>query len=398
MTLSDASVNGVVAGHRLGGPVDVTDGGPDMVQFITADGKRAPLTSVNEPYAQLLNDLTPEQARAMYRDMVLVRRLDTEGYALQRQSELGLWAPCLGQEAAQIGAGHAMREQDYGFPGYREHGVAFVRGVEPSAMFGLYRGTTHGGWDPKKHRFNTFTIVIGNQMLNAVGYAQGVQMDGAYATGDTSKDEAVIAFTGDGGTSQGDFNEALVFASVSQAPIVFFIQNNGWAISEPNSRQFRVPPYKRADGFGFPGVRVDGNDALATFAVARRSLDNARAGLGPTLVEAFTYRMSAHTTSDDPSRYRETADVEAWAKKDPIDRLRKFLISEDHMDEKFVADVDAESKDLGAQWRAACRELTAPSLPELFEDVFTDLDPVLAGQRDEVVAYLDSFAEEGASA
>lgn len=396
MTHIDEPTYGVVAGHDLSGKRDITDGGPDMVQFITADGRRAPLTSVNEPYAQLLNELTPEQARAMYRDMVLVRRLDTEGYALQRQSELGLWAPCLGQEAAQIGAGHAMRELDYGFPGYRETGVAFCRGVEPSAMMGIYRGTTHGGWDPKKHRFNTFTIVIGNQMLNAVGYAQGIQLDGKCATGDVNADEAVIAFTGDGGTSQGDFNEALVFAAVSQAPIVFFIQNNGWAISEPNHRQFRVPPYKRADGFGFPGVRVDGNDALASFAVTRRSLDNARSGLGPTLVEAFTYRMSAHTTSDDPSRYRDTSDVEAWRAKDPIDRLRKFLLLEDHMDEKFVADVDTEAKDLGAQWRQACRELVAPPLPELFADAYAEMDPVLQAQRDECAAFLDSFAEVSA--
>ena len=393
MTISDASTQGALSGHPLGGPRDITDGGPDMVQFITADGQRAPLTSVNEPYAQLLNELDPEQARQMYRDMVLVRRLDTEAYALQRQSELGLWAPCLGQEAAQVGAGHAMRELDYGFPGYRETGVAYVRGIEPSAMFGLYRGTSHGGWDPKQYRFNTFTIVIGNQMLNAVGYAQGVQLDGNCATGDVTKDEAVIAFTGDGGTSQGDFNESLVFAAVSQAPIVFFIQNNGWAISEPNARQFRVPPYKRADGFGFPGVRVDGNDVLASFAVTRRSLDNARSGLGPTLVEAFTYRMSAHTTSDDPSRYRETSDVEAWAKKDPIERLRTFLLSENHLDEKFVADVETEAKDLGATWRAQCRALPMPYLPDLFQDAYSEMDPVLTAQRDECAAYLESFEE-----
>ena len=392
MTLSDASTH-LVGGHPIAGPRDITDGGPDMVQFITSDGRRAPLTSVNEPYAQLLNELTPAQARQMYRDMVLVRRIDTEAYALQRQNELGLWAPLLGQEAAQIGAGHAMRPQDFGFPGYREHGVAYVRGVDPTAMFALYRGVSHGGWDPKAHGFNTFTIVIGNQMLNAVGYAQGIQLDGKCATGDMNADEAVMAFTGDGGTSQGDFNESLVFAAVSQAPIVFFIQNNGWAISEPNHRQFRIPPYRRADGFGMPGVRVDGNDALASFAVARRSLDNARAGLGPTLVEAFTYRMSAHTTSDDPTRYRDAADVEAWKAKDPIERLRKFLLLEDHMDEAFVNDVETESKDMGAQWRQACRDLQAPPLPDVFEHAYTQLDPVLAAQRDECAAFLDSFAE-----
>ncbi|MBE7370535.1 thiamine pyrophosphate-dependent dehydrogenase E1 component subunit alpha [Dermacoccus barathri] len=400
MTISGASegIDGVthVAGHKLDGLPDVTDGGPDMVQLIAPDGSRTPMSSVNEPYVEALKAITAEEVRAMYRDMVLVRRFDIEGYSLQRQGELGLWPQLLGQEAAQVAAGHAMREQDFAYPGYREHGVAFCRGITPAQVFATYRGVSHGGWNPADHNFATFTIVIGNQMLNAAGYAMGVRLDGLVGTGDDTKDTAVIAFTGDGGTSQGDFNEAMVYAAVNHSPMVFFIQNNGWAISEPNTRQFIIPPYKRADGFGFPGVRTDGNDVLATWAVTRRSLDNARSGLGPTLIEAFTYRMGAHTTSDDPTRYREDAHVEAWKAKDPIARLRALLERENHADASFFGDVDAEAKDLAAGWRRSCVEMADPEMTAMFDHAYIDLDPQLRAQREEFAEYLASFEEASA--
>ena len=400
MTISGASegIDGVthVAGHKLDGLPDVTDGGPDMVQLIAPDGSRTPMSSVNEPYMEALKAITAEEVRAMCRDMVLVRRFDIEGYSLQRQGELGLWPQLLGQEAAQVAAGHAMREQDFAYPGYREHGVAFCRGITPAQVFATYRGVSHGGWNPADHNFATFTIVIGNQMLNAAGYAMGVRLDGLVGTGDDTKDTAVIAFTGDGGTSQGDFNEAMVYAAVNHSPMVFFIQNNGWAISEPNTRQFIIPPYKRADGFGFPGVRTDGNDVLATWAVTRRSLDNARSGLGPTLIEAFTYRMGAHTTSDDPTRYREDAHVEAWKAKDPIARLRALLERENHADASFFDDVDAEAKDLAAGWRRSCVEMADPEMTAMFDHAYIDLDPQLRAQREEFAEYLASFEEASA--
>ena len=185
---------------------------------------------------------------------------------------------------------------------------------------GLFRGVDQGGWDPNEFKFNMYTIVIGAQTLHATGYAMGITMDGKIGTDDG---EAVIAYFGDGATSQGDVNEAFVWASVFNAPIVFFCQNNQYAISEPLERQTRVPLYQRAAGFGFPGVRVDGNDVLASYAVTRAALDNARHGQGPTLIEAYTYRMGAHTTSDDPTRYRIASEVEAWQAKDPIARLTR---------------------------------------------------------------------------
>ena len=228
-----------------------------MVQFVDADGNRLETNATNAPYAQIVEGMTSEDARTIYRDLVLVRRIDAEGFALQRQGELGLWPSLFGQEAAQVGAGRALRPHDYAFPGYREHGVAWCRGVDPVSLFGMFRGVNHGGWDSNENNFHLYTIVIGNQMLHAVGYAMGITADGAMGTGDPERDAAVMAFTGDGGTSQGDFNEALVFAAVTNAPVVFFVQNNQWAISVPFSTQSRVPLAARAAGYGFEGVRVD---------------------------------------------------------------------------------------------------------------------------------------------
>ena len=375
---------------------DITDGGPDLVQFVDGDGKRLPTSAANERYAPIVEALDSKDARTLYRDMVLVRRLDAEGYALQRQGELGLWPSLLGQEGAQVGAARAMGPKDYAFPGYREHGVAYVRGIRPAQMLQLFRGVSHGGWDTEEYRFHLYTIVIGNQMLHATGYAMGIQRDHAVATGDPDRDAAVIAFTGDGGTSQGDYNEALNFAAVANAPVVFFVQNNGYAISEPNSRQFRIPPYQRAQGFGLPGIRVDGNDVLASYAVTKVALDAARAGDGPTLIEAFTYRLGAHTTSDDPTRYRDAAEVDVWKEKDPVKRMRGFLLTRAHADREFFDQVDVEADDLAADMRAQCRAIPDPALPTMFDHVYAEEHKPLERERDQFAAYLASF--EGVSA
>ncbi|HET7305581.1 MAG TPA: pyruvate dehydrogenase (acetyl-transferring) E1 component subunit alpha [Segeticoccus sp.] len=372
---------------------DVTDGGPDMVQFLTAEGDRTS-TEVAAPYAHYLDDLGADALRSLYRDLVLVRRVDTEGHALQRQGELGLWPSLLGQEAAQVGAGRAMRPQDYAFPGYREHGVAWCKGVDPMNLLGMFRGVNHGGWDSNENNFHLYTIVIGNQMLHATGYAMGVQRDGAVGTGDPARDTAVMAFTGDGGTAQGDYNEALVFASVAHAPVVFFVQNNQWAISEPNERQFRVPPYQRARGFGFPGVRVDGNDVLATYAVTRHALEQARSGQGPTLIEAFTYRMGAHTTSDDPTKYRVAAEVDLWRAKDPIARMRAHLQKEGVADSEYFDAIEAEADELAARIRTECQEMPDPELPTMFDHTYAEPHPLVQAEREQLIAYHAGFEEE----
>ena len=276
-----------------------------------------------------------------------------EAVALQRQGELGLWASLLGQEAAQIGSARALEPQDMAFPSYREHGVAWCRGVRPRDLLAMFRGVTNGGWDPYEHNFHLYTIVIGSQTLHATGYAMGVQRDGALGEDGT----AVITYFGDGATSQGDTNEAFNYAAVNNAPVVVFCQNNQWAISEPNDRQSKAPIYQRAAGFGFPGIRVDGNDVFACLAVTRKALQHAREGQGPTLIEAFTYRMGAHTTSDDPTRYRTSAEIEEWRRKDPIARLRAYLVREGKADDGFFDAVEAEAEKLGEQVRAECRAL-----------------------------------------
>ena len=243
----------------------VQDGGPEMVQLLNPEGER-----VSHPeHDAVVDALSDEELRGFYRDLVLIRRFDAEATALQRQGELGLWASLLGQEAAQVGSGRALRPQDYAFPTYREHGVAWCRGVDPVNLLGMFRGVNHGGWDPNEKNFHLYTIIIGAQTLHATGYAMGVQRDGSVGTGDDDRDTAVIAYFGDGATSQGDVSEALVFAGVNNSPVVFFCQNNQWAISEPNEKQTRAPLWHRARGFGFPGIRVDGNDVLAVYAVTK---------------------------------------------------------------------------------------------------------------------------------
>src|SRR6185437_4130353 len=292
--------------------------------------------------------------------LVLIRRIDTEATALQRQGELGIWASLLGQEAAQVGSARALAPQDYVFPTYREHGVAWCRGVDPVTLLGLYRGVNLGGWDPDKYHFHLYTIVIGAQTLHATGYAMGIQRDGAVGTGDPGRDAAVVAYFGDGATAQGDVNEAFVYASVFNAPVVFLCQNNQWAISEPNERQTRIPIFQRARGFGFPGVRVDGNDVLAMYAVTRAALERARTGEGPMLIEAFTYRMGAHTTSDDPTRYRIAAEVEEWKLKDPIARVKALLSRNGLADAPFFDEVERDADELAAHVRSECLAMPDP--------------------------------------
>ncbi len=361
--------------------VDVAiDGGPDLVQLLTPEGTR-----VWHPDYHL--DLDAQEWLSRYEDLVMVRRLDLEATALQRQGELGLWAPCQGQEAAQVGAARATTPTDRIFPTYREHGMAWVRGVDPVTLLGLFRGTTLGGWDPAEHGFNLYTIVIGDQALHAVGYAMGLQREGSH-------DAALVCF-GDGASAQGDVAEAFVYAAVNDAPVVFFCQNNQWAISEPLERQSRIPLFKRAAGYGFPGVRVDGNDVLAVEAVVRSALERARSGGGPTLVEAFTYRMGAHTTSDDPTRYRTTAEGEAWRLKDPIERVRALLVREGIVGPARLAEVDARAEALGERMRRECRALPDPPPEALFEHVYAAEHPVMRREREWLAGYLAGFAEPG---
>jgi len=361
-----------------------------MIQLLTPEGQRVESPAPVD-YAAYVDELTDEDLRGFYRDLVLIRRVDAEATALQRQGELGIWASLLGQEAAQVGSGRAMKPQDYAFPTYREHGVAWCRGVDPLNLLGLFRGINHGGWDPNEKNFHLYTIVIGAQTLHATGYAMGIQKDGDVGTGDPERDTAVIAYFGDGATAQGDVSEAFTFAAVHNAPVVFFCQNNQWAISEPNDRQTRIPLFQRARGFGFPGVRVDGNDVLAVYAVTKHALEEARAGQGPFLVEAWTYRMGAHTTSDDPTKYRVSAEVEVWKLRDPIERVKAYLAQQGKADAAFFEQVEAEADALAVTVREGCLSMPDPTPESMFDHIYVEEHPLVEAERAQFTAYQASF-------
>lgn len=348
-----------------------------MVQLIDEQGTR-----IEDPDFQV--PLKPAQAVARLRDMVKIRRFDTEGTALQRKGQLGLWAPLLGQEAIQVGVRAALGPADHVFPSHREHGLGMLMGLPIERVLGLFKGAEMGDWDAEALRFHYYSMVIGAQTLHGVGYAMGQARD---AAADPMADAGVsVVFHGDGAISEGDVNEAYVFAAAYQAPVVFMCVNNQWAISEPVSVQSKVPLYQRAWGFGIPSVRVDGNDVLAVEAVTSWALARARAGEGPTFIEAFTYRMGAHTTSDDPTKYRESDEAAEWQAKDPIVRTEAWLRAQRVWDDAQQARLDQDAEAFGAQVRAGVDRVRMPELAEAFDHVYAAPTPDLVAQRERVIA------------
>jgi 2-oxoisovalerate dehydrogenase E1 component alpha subunit len=346
--------------------------GPEMVQLLGPDGVLAE-DPVYSPYVQ---GLDAEALRGLYRDMFLVRRFDQEATALQRQGQLVMWVPLTGQEGAQIGCGRALQPQDYVFPTYREHGVALTRGLDLSQLLSRFRGISHGGWDPRDSNFHLYTLVLAAQVPHAVGYAMGIQRD--QALDPQAAKAATVAFFGDGASSEGDVHESMVFAASYNAPVVFFCQNNHWAISVPTEVQSRIPLANRAQGYGFPGIRVDGNDVIAVHAVTQWALERARNGEGPVLIEAFTYRMSAHTTADDPTKYRPSEEEEAWKSKDPLVRLEKYLRSSGQADNAFFEALTGEGAALATRIREQTLAMPAPTFEESFRHIYAEAHPLVA--------------------
>jgi len=368
-----------------------------LVRVLEADGSFAP-SPASERYLPLIDALTDAELEQFYRDMVIIRAIDTQATNLQRQGQLALWPPSRGQEAAQVGSAHAARRQDTIFPSYREHAVTRIRGVDPVDILKVMRGISHGGWDPthsKNGNTRIYTLVLGSQTLHAAGYGMGLAFDGKTGSGDPERDEAVVVYYGDGASSQGDVHEAMVFAASYDAPVLFFLQNNHWAISVPVETQSKVPLVGRGAGYGIPSVRVDGNDVLASYAVSRALLDESRAGLGPRAIEAVTYRMGAHTTSDDPTKYRGSDEEQRWAQRDPIARMRAFLLGRG-AGESFFAGVDAEAADAAEDLRARTVELPAPGRGAIFDHVYSEPHPLIAEQKAWLEQYEASF--EGGAA
>ncbi|WP_295845673.1 pyruvate dehydrogenase (acetyl-transferring) E1 component subunit alpha [uncultured Microbacterium sp.] len=361
------------------GRADDHDAVDDVLRILEPDGSRI----ADDTLDPWVADLSPHELRALHRDMVLTRRLDAEGVALQRQGQLALWAPCRGQEATQVGTAHALAPGDFVFPSYREHGVLLGRGAKPADYVLAWRGEEHSAYDHTTINAAPPQIIIGAQSLHATGWAMGAQRDGST--------DVAVAYYGDGATSQGDVNEAMVFASSFRAPVVFVCSNNQWAISEPVTVQAKYPIAGRAPGFGIPSLRIDGNDALACVAAMRWALDRARRGEGPSFIEAVTYRMGPHTTSDDPTRYRDAAEVDAWAQRDPIARLEAYLRAEGMLDDSGMDEVARAADALAAEVRAACIEATTRAPETMFDHVYAEPHAAVERQKAEYMDYLAGF-------
>ena len=374
---------------------------PEPIRFLDAEGGYAPSSTAAE-YASELDGVGVEDFAQWYRDMVSTRAFDTECTHLQRQGQLALWVPSVGQEGCQVGLVRATEPQDHIFPAYREHLVAQVRGVDLLDIAAQFRGVTHGGWDitdPSNGNVHLYTLVLGSQTQHATGHALAQVLDAKRRAGDTTLDageagtatgEATMVFYGDGTSSQGDPNEAMIFAASYQTPAVFVVQNNGWAISVPVARQSRTPLYRRALGFGIRAVQIDGNDPLAAFAVGRRFLRLAREGAGPGYIEALTYRIGAHTTADDPTRYRPDGELAAWQLRDPIARLEAYLRTLG-LDDAFFASVAEEADQRAKRVRDQILTLPKPAPESMFAHVYAEPHPRIDEQRAWFEHYESSF-------
>lgn len=315
------------------------------------------------PYVQ---DVGEAELKEAYRQMKVTRRFDDEATALQRQGQMSLWAPSRGQEAAQVGSAMGLLPQDYVVPSYREHALAFARGVEFTDLVKFFRGSETSPWDIKKHNFHPYTVVLAAQVPHAVGYAMALNFDreleettgekqmgqGQFSASEENTEPAAVAvYFGDGSSTEGEIHESMVFAASYNAPVLFFVQNNQWAISVPFKTQSRVPLSTRAAGYGIEGLRVDGNDVLAVAAATRYAMKKIRAGEGPVLIEAETYRLGAHTTADDPTKYRTGEEENEYAQRDPLIRLEKYLRHNKLADESFFEGVDQEAQQVASEVR-----------------------------------------------
>ena len=350
---------------------------PMPVQFLDAAGHRV----------QVFNDDYPQPAAgqlvAAYSAMVVGRRFDVQATALAKQGRLAVYPASRGQEACQVGSMLALSEDDWAFPTYRDSMALVARGLDPVEVLTSPHGAAHCGYDPRASRTAPQATPLATQLIHAVGFASGEQRKG--------RPTVAMAFVGDGGTSEGDFHEALNFAAVFHAPVVFLVQNNTYAISTPLSRQTAAPSlgYKGI-GYGIASEQVDGNDAMAVLAVLNKAVAHARAGQGPVLVEAHTYRLDAHTNADDATRYRNPAEVDDWLHRDPITRLEAWLRHEHLIDNAFVATVAQKAEAFAADLRARMSVDLAVDPMSLFDNVFATPTPQLLEQRAMVQAELEA--------
>jgi 2-oxoisovalerate dehydrogenase E1 component alpha subunit len=342
-------------------------------QMAAAWREVAPDGGLQEPSSHELG-LDEVRLRSLYRLMALSRRVDRQAINLTRQGALGVFASSQGQEAAQVGSVFALEKDDWLFPSYRDTVGVFARGVDIVEILALFQGSWHCGFDPKRYRVAPLTTPLATQAPHATGLAMAARL----------RHDPIVALTflGDGAASEGDAHEAMNMAAVFQAPVIFFVQNNQYAISVPVQLQTRASSIAlRAAGYGMPGVLVDGNDVLSVYGATRAAVERARGGGGPTLIEAVTYRMEAHTTADDETRYRSADEVEAWRKRDPLTRFLALLRETEVVDDDFLAGVDAEGEALAARMRDALFGAPGGDPCEMFDHVYATATPQLQEQR-----------------
>ena len=344
----------------------------DRVEVLGAEG------AVDEA---LMPDLAPAQIQQLYRHMVLTRQFDERMFKLQRQGRLGTYPRVAGQEGAHVGAAFALRPDDWLVPAFRETGALTLRGLSMEQLLQYWGGDERGAAFPRTLRTLPISIPVGTHMLHAVGIAWAMKQAG--------EEVAVLTFFGEGATSEGDFSEAMNMAGVFQVPVVFFCQNNQYAISVPFTKQTAAPTVaQKALAFGMFGVQVDGNDVFAVYRVTSEALERARTAHEPTLIEAHTYRVVDHTTSDDARRYREEKEVEEWRKRDPIERLARYMRSRGLLDDAIAAQALAEADEKVAAAVTAYEAIPPPVPGEIFAHVYADLTPPLAEQQAELKARL----------
>ncbi|MFC7546718.1 pyruvate dehydrogenase (acetyl-transferring) E1 component subunit alpha [Plantactinospora sp. GCM10030261] len=362
-------------------PVNPLLPSPEPIRMLDETGHRVAADYAEPPV---------ETLREMYRRMVVGRRFDAQSTALTKQGRLAVYPSARGQEACQVGGVMAVRDSDWVFPTYRESMALVSRGIDPVEVLTLLRGDWHCGYDPAALRTAPQCTPLATQTVHAAGVAYGEAHQG--------RDTVAMVYIGDGATSEGDFHEGVNFAAVFKAPVVFLVQNNRYAISVPLSRQTAAPSLAyKGIGYGIASEQVDGNDPVAVLAVLNRAVEHARAGNGPFLVEAHTYRVEPHTNADDASRYRDGAEVQAWLSRDPIARLEAYLRAEGAIDDAAVAAINEEAETYAAGLRERMNAEPEVDPMSLFSHVYATPTPQLAEQRDQVRAELAAAEDEGDS-
>ena len=328
----------------------------------------------------------PDVLRELHRRMVLGRRFDAQATALTKQGRLAVYPSSHGQDACQVGAVLALRGQDWLFPTYRDTVAVLTRGVPVEETLSLLRGEWHCGYDPYQYRVAPQCTPLATNTLHAVGLAHAARL--------RKQDQVALAMLGDGATSEGDTHEALNFAAVWKAPVVFLVQNNGYAISVPVAKQTAAPTLAaKGIGYGVPSLLVDGNDAAAVYAAVRAGVERAADGGGPTLIEAITYRIEAHTNADDANRYRGSEEVSAWLERDPIARLEAYLRAARLLDDDAAGRLAAEAERLAEEVRTRMNADVRADPAELFEHVYARPTAALERQRAALLAELADLEE-----